>query len=78
MKFLTLNSEYTIDEKAMTWARVPRPGRTPGPLLAEGGPLTVLPDPVVGLRCILTEGALGLHEVVYTSQVVEVLEGEAP
>lgn len=73
MKFRTMNSIYTIDKEAMTWSReVFNPESNL--LLADEGPLIQLPEVVVGQRCILTEGRGGLHIIVYTSTVTEIIE----
>jgi len=74
MKFRTLNSDYTIDTEAMTWSRQVREGRKSPLLWANSGPLAQVPDPIVGQRCALLETSKGLHGVIYTSTVIEVLD----
>lgn len=71
MHFRTMNSTYTIDTDAMTWSREVHDPRS-NMLLADSGPIITIPEPVVGQRCIITEGPAGIHEVIYTSAVVEV------
>lgn len=68
--FRTLNSVYHIDPDKMTWTR--EPSERSGPLFADTGPLAQLPEVVVGQRCILVEGAGGVHEIIYTSTVTSI------
>jgi hypothetical protein len=74
MKFRTLNSDYTIDTEAMTWSRQVRGDRSRPVLWVHSGPLAAIPEPVVGQRCAMLETSEGLHGVIYTSMVIEVLD----
>ena len=74
MRFRTLNSDYVINIMAMTWSRQVREGQSSPLLWTNHGPLIEVPEPIVGQRCALLEGPKGLHDVIYTSTVIEVLE----